>query len=375
MEVLYIMRMNFGTGSGSFGKTIHDIGGFKTYSRFIVFNKINSSTIPDVLDIIFNLNPRGTGSFVSSEEKKTKVVVINISEVYGDAHGRRDVRTRNAYIHYGYCDCDMNEINGETPIIFTNFDYNIIPDKPSEVEKNALSAMGKIYTSYDSKAHGDEIFRDTKTYNKILTPTPNFYEEKDMLLIGNQESDYMTELKDNSESTYFTSFDRYFDNLYKIRLMDLIDDHTKIAKLNISIERISINNIVCYNSDDDLDDFVTDIVSNLKYELEMLGFCGGEFRFDGEQGYNIIDLRTYLDLSIMEKRLNLRCLHGKLNDMCEENFNPDDKFSLIIWISYSQVKVKIIEKVPISSEAVTNTDMTTNELSDKIKDEVVGCMF
>ena len=54
-----IMKFGFGTGSYN-GHSVKDLPGFYKANRFIVLTSVTSNTIPNILDMVFNLLPGGT---------------------------------------------------------------------------------------------------------------------------------------------------------------------------------------------------------------------------------------------------------------------------------------------------------------------------
>ena len=175
------MKLSF--GSSTFGKTLKDVPGFTKAQRFIILSEISSNTIPNILDMFFGLFPGGT-DYLLDNSQRTRVMVINTSEVYGSYQGISDTRTRNVFIHHGMAQCKLNEIQGDTPIIFTDVDWNVISDCPDEImlgKKNGrrYSEIGEVNVSYDNTISGDTIFRQGNRSTEILIPSPEFYEEKE----------------------------------------------------------------------------------------------------------------------------------------------------------------------------------------------------
>ena len=343
-------------------KSVGDLKGFRSYNRFIILSEVRSNSIPDIIDLIFNLEP-GT-SFLDSNTKKTKVMVINTSEVYGDAHGRCDTRTRNVYMHYGYADCSVEAVTGDTILTFTDMDWNVIADKPYRTSyQYALDAIGSdVNVSYDQNSTGGGIYRDTNTYNEILIPSPEFYDEKDMVLLGDKEEDYNQTLVENKSNYFYESFDSYYNNLYRLKLNDLIDDHTKIFKMVISIENLSSlsNNYI----NDDLNEMVTEIACELKYSMEICGFSGGEIDIGGNNvGFNFHNLKSYIRMEKEERYFHTTLFVQRLSEIasCYEDFPVILMFNM----RTDNVNVRIIDDFRANKSNGSDTDVKS--LSEKLK--------
>lgn len=353
---------------GLLRKSVKDLKGFRSYNRFIIFSEVKSNTIPDIIDLIFNLAPGGM-TFLDSNTKKTKVMVINQSEVYGDVHGRMDTRTRNCYMHYGYADCSIDQVNSDTLITFTDMDWNVIADKPYDGTggRNMETIIGSdINVSYDIKNNGGAIYRDTNTYNQILTPSPEFYDEKDMLLIGDKEEDYNENLIENKAFNYYDSFDTYYDNLYKIKLEDLIDDHTRIYKLNITIEKLANLGVQGLN-DDSIDEIVSEIASELKYAMEISGFSTGEIDFGGvSNGFNFHGMKSYIRMDKDERYFHSYMFVERLNELTERYY--DLPFVLMFSMRSDKVVVKVMDKRQIIGNDV-GSDEDSHDLSIRLKED------
>lgn len=344
-------------------KSVDQLEGFRSHNRFIIFSEVTSNTIPDIIDAVFNLMPGGT-SFLSNDNKKTKVVVINQSEVYGDAHGHRDTRTRNCYMHYGFADCSLNQISGDTMITFTDMDWNVIADKPWNADGGRFNLGADINLSYDVGATGASIFRDTNNYKEILIPSPEFYDEKDMLLLGDKEENYNEDLVENKSFNLYNSFDTYYNNLYRLKLNDLVDDHTRIFKLTITIENLT-NSVHNYTSDENINDLITEIASEIKYAMESCGFSSGEVDLGGStDGFNFTNMKSYLRMEKEERYFHSRMFVSKLDELSETYY--DIPFVLMFNIRYDRVNVRVIDKNCVfNNEAAT--DENTLDLSQKLK--------
>lgn len=364
--MLFVPKQEYSTHS-LLKKSVGDLKGFRSYNRFIVLSEVKSNTIPDIVDIIFNLMPGGT-SFLSNDVKKTKVMVINQSEVYGDVHGRMDTRTRNCYMHYGFADCSLDMINGETLITFTDMDWNVIADKPFKAD-GKLNIGNDINVSYDmNTAGGGAIFRDINTYNEILIPSPEFYDEKDMLLLGDRDEDYNESLIYNKAWNYYDSFDNYYNNLYRLRLNDLIDDHTKIFRLVINIEnlRSGIDEREYYG-DENINDIIIEIASELKYAMEVSGFTSGEIDIGGEKdGFNFDNMKSYIRMDNDERYFHSRMFVDRLSSISERY--DDLPFVLMFNMMADKVNVRIIDKNYILNNSGSDED--TLILSQKLKNDI-----
>lgn len=347
---------------GLLRKSVGDLKGFRSYNRFIILSEVRSNSIPDIIDLIFNLEP-GT-SFLDSDTKKTKVMVINTSEVYGDAHGRCDTRTRNVYMHYGYADCSVEAVTGDTILTFTDMDWNVIADKPyCSKQQYAMDAIGSdVNVSYDQNSTGGGIYRDTNTYNEILKPSPEFYDEKDMLLLGDKEEDYNETLVENKSNYFYESFDSYYNNLYRLKLNDLIDDHTKIFKMVISIENLSSlsNNYI----NDDLNEMVTEIACELKYSMEISGFSGGEIDIGGNNvGFNFHNLKSYIRMEKEERYFHTTLFVQRLSEIASSY--EDLPIILMFNMRTDNVNVRIIDDFRANKSNGSDTDV--KNLSEKLK--------
>lgn len=347
---------------GLLRKSVGDLKGFRSYNRFIILSEVRSNSIPDIIDLIFNLEP-GT-SFLDSNTKKTKVMVINTSEVYGDAHGRCDTRTRNVYMHYGYADCSVEAVTGDTILTFTDMDWNVIADKPyCTSHQYAMDAIGSdVNVSYDQNSTGGGIYRDTNTYNEILKPSPEFYDEKDMLLLGDKEEDYNQTLVENKSNYFYESFDSYYNNLYRLKLNDLIDDHTKIFKMVISIENLSSlsNNYI----NGDLNEMVAEIACELKYSMEISGFSGGEIDIGGNNvGFNFHNLKSYIRMEKEERYFHTTLFVQRLSEIASSY--EDLPIILMFNMRTDNVNVRIIDDFRANKSNGSDTDV--KNLSEKLK--------
>lgn len=364
--------MKFGFGTGSYnGHSVKDLPGFYKANRFIVLTSVTSKTIPDILDLVFNLLPGGT-SFIEGTAKKTKVIVINRSEVYGTyKNPHEDTRTRSVFIHHGIADCDVDSIQGDTPITFHDVDYNILCDAPDA--KMIGKRNGRTYrpinettVSYDTVNTG--VYRDTNSYEQILIPSPEFYDERDMVLLGDKEVNYMDTIMNQQENKFMMSSDKYLDSLYTLTLNDLTETTPKpmIYKLNIHIENL-MTNIVNYMTDDDINEIVTDVAAETKFYLEKSGFCGAEIIFDGDNGFNVTKLKSYMDMDDVEKRINWLMLNNGLTELNERFFAYGQMdFSLILTLSYTNVKATITS-TSVQNARPDTSDSDVNALADQLK--------
>ena len=322
--------------------------------------------------MIFDLLPGGT-NFIENTAKKTRVIVINRSEVYGSYKGLRDSRTRSVFIHHGIADCDINSIQGDTPIIFKDVDYNILSDQPECRQRGRrdgcrYSGLNEVNLSYDTMNTG--VFRDGPGYQQILIPSPEFYDEKDMVLLGNREENYMDKIIESTENRFTMSSDKYIDSLYQLTLNDLLDQFTRVYRLNIKIDNLS-SQLYSSRNTDEFNEIVTETVAQLKWALEKSGFCGAEIILDGDNGFNVTKLKSYMDMDFFEKKFNWMQL---CNNLSELNYTAldgflSDKFSLITTISYENVNVKIIDKVHNYDipDAINKTDKEVGELGSALK--------
>ena len=365
------MRLDFGSGRKTFGMTTSDVPGMYRLHRFIIISEISSKTIPNILDIFFGLLP-GVTEMVEGYSKKTRVIVINSSEVYGTYYGLRNSRTRNVYIHHGMADCSANEIQGDTPIFFSDVDWNVIVDKPDEaISSTKISSVGEVNLSYDSEVSGDNLFRPNSGSKKIMIPTPLFYDEKDMVMVGNCEEDYMSQILDTKESIWASPENTIKDKMYATTLNELIDPNTKIFKLNINVENLSSFGSTPNSHDpryEDFNTFVEELCAQTKFSLEKWGFSSGEIIFSGKNGYNVTNLKSYMNLSDTEKRMNYMSLCYDLDSLNEESLYRDDlNISVIMTLNYSNVHVKIIDRYEIN-DGPTTTDSNVLGLSQMLKE-------
>ena len=365
------MKLNFANNSAMIGKTIKDIPGFASAHRFIVLSSVKSNTIPNILDIFFGLFPGGT-NFISYDSPYTRVMVINQSEVYGTYYGIRDERTRNVFIHYGMTNCSIDKIQGDTPIIFNDVDWGIMNDCPDAKmigKKNGrkYDELSEVNVSYDMRSEGD-VFR-ADCGKRILIPTPNFYEEKDMVLIGNREESYFDDVLSSKEAIYTMPESSFIDKLYKTTLNDLIDANTVIYKLNITVDNLSTR--IALN-DSTFNDLISDVSANVKFYLEKYGFSSGEFIFGGSKGFNISNLKSYMNLSKVEKQLNYMFLANDIKLINDDQLTDDlDTYDCTISmiLNYSNVSVRIVDRCP--ETGISKTDSNVLDLSNKLKLDIL----
>lgn len=362
------MTLDFGTRS-SFGKTVSDIPGFTKARRFIILSEVTSNSIPNILDLVFGLFPGGT-DYVLDNSKRTRVMVINTSEVYGSYHGVTDTRTRNVYIHHGMAQCHMNEINGDTPVIFTDVDWNVISDNPDSImcgKRNGkkYNEIGEVNVSYDNNISGGTIYRTgVSKSSEILIPSPEFYDEKDMVLIADKEENYYDQVLETKENMYFMPEDEYINSLYTLKLNDLIDQNTKICKLNIKIENLSTINV----NKEVLENYLSEICATTKYSLEKFGFSSGEIIYDGKNGYNVSRVKSYLNLSKVEQYTDYVCLCGEIDSINESLVDDLQDCSIIMTLNHANVNVRIIDKVKLFDKHSEDTsDSNVLELSNLLK--------
>lgn len=367
------MKFNFGNNLQTIGKSVYDIKGFAKVHRFIILSEIKSNTIPNILDLFFGLFPGGT-EFIPYGSKYTRVMVINQSEVYGTYYGLNDTRTRNVFIHYGMAKCSLNEIQGDTPLVFTDVDWGIMEDCPDAAmigKKNGrkYDEFTEVNVSYESKSDG-EIFRK-ESGKKILIPSPQFYEEKDMVLLGNIEDSYYDTIMDSKEAVYTMPEQKCYEKLYKTCLNELMDQNTKVYKLNITVDnlstRISLN-------DTSFNDLISDVSANVKYYIEKYGFSSCEIIFAGSQGFNISNLKSYMNMSNVEKQMNYMFLLNDLTQINEDQLLEDlDAYNCTVSLifNYSNVSVKVVDRVP--ENGIFKTDSNVLELSNKLKFDSMTC--
>jgi hypothetical protein len=371
------MKLNFGSSLTHFGKTTSDIPGFAKTNRFIILSEITSSTIPNILDMFFGLFPGGT-DYLLDNTKKTRVMVINNSEVYGTYYGLSDTRTRNVFIHHGFANCKLNEIQGDTPILFTDVDWNVISDIPDAImcgKKNGrkYDEVGEVNVSYDINMFGNTLFRQGKESKEIMIPSPEYYDEKDMVLIGDKEENYLNFITDNKENMYYMPEDKYINTLYSLKLNDLIDPNTRVCKLNINVENLSKH---VERDSQFLDNFISELCANAKYALEKYGFSSGEIIYDGRNGYNVSRLKTYMNLSKIEQHINYMCVCGEIDRLNEALMDDLNAISIIMTISYANVNVRIIDKTAIIGNDVnTTSDSNVLELSNMLKTDYINMDF
>jgi hypothetical protein len=363
-----------GFGNPNYGvlanRSVRGLDGFYRYNRFIILSKVTSDSIPNILDIVFNITA-GSMDFIPSESEKTKVTVINNSEVYGSIHGMKDTRTRSVYIHHGMADVNIDRIRGDTPIRFVDVDYNVIADKPTEIEHgHSLKEVGEVKLSYDRNLYGNALYRDEDTYQPILVPSPEFYDEKDMILLSGVDEDYCDRIDRGKENIYYENKNKYLESLYSLTLNDLIDEHTKVMKLNIKIDNLTVSNnrVEGCHTAIDYNNMIHETVCKIKYSMERNGFSSGEIILNGNQGYNVTDLKTYLDLSNIEKRINFSMLCGDIEEINEILFGdyPHD-YSYMIKVDYANIKVVIVDFVPSPIGGILKTDSDVNELGTCLK--------
>lgn len=366
------MRLAFGSSAPKFGVSVKDVEGITSYNRFIVLSSVISNTIPNILDLLFSLSPFGTSAY-NPTTKKTRVLVINTSEVYGCIHGIRDTRNRNVFIHHGMADCDIDSINGDTPITFTDIDWNVIVDKPdSIISAPSYRGLTEVQLSYDLSSNGYEITRDSTRNRDILIPLPEYYDEKDMIMLGGIDESYGKNLFDLQETRYDVDTNQYINHLHKSTLNQLSDDHTKIFKLNIQIENLS-SKISSIMDDEQLNGVVTEICSQLKYALERSGYSKAEIILNGKNGYNITfeKLRTYLKLSPIEIRTNFMLLCGEVDRINNEFMCDQTDYSLLINMDHANVQVRVVDLTPyfnqVQNDGINKTDSDVKYLGERLK--------
>lgn len=341
---------------------VKDLQGFAKFNRYIVLSEISSDSIPDIIDMIFNILPCGLGSVLNNTTKKTSVTVINTSEVYGDIHGTLNTRTRNAMIHYGFADTSMDHINGETVITFTDMDWNIIVDKPHDnVPKEAMGLLNEVRVSYDIGSSGGIVQRDNMLSNRIILPDPLHYDEKDQVLLSGSDENYFDSLSENSEDYKFVNPDNYVKNLFRCQMEDLVDSKTVIAKLNIKIENLTTT-VKSFEEVDEFNQMITEIVAEGKYNLEICGFSGCELILGGDRGFTLSKMSTHLSLSKEELNVIKHLLLGRMEDLNELLIN--EPFEMIATYSYSNVNVKLFDKVKIIGENSSDTSNNTRQLGE-----------
>ena len=49
------MKLPFCESAPKFGSSVKDVDGFKSYNRFIVLSSVTSTTIPNILEMLFIL--------------------------------------------------------------------------------------------------------------------------------------------------------------------------------------------------------------------------------------------------------------------------------------------------------------------------------
>ena len=269
-------------------------------------------------------------------------------------------------------DCSAKEIQGDTPIFFSDVDWNVIVDKPDEArDSTKISSVGEVNLSYDSEVSGDNLFRPNSGSKKIMIPTPLFYDEKDMVMVGNCEEDYMSQILDTKESIWASPENTIKDKMYSTTLNELIDANTKIFRLNINLENLSLIGAK-FNSNDfrceDFDTFIEELSAQAKFCLEKWGFSSGEIIFSGKDGYNVTNLKSYMNLSDIEKRMNYMSLCYDLDSLNEESlYNDNMNISVIMRLDYSNIHVKIIDRMEML-DGLTTSDSNVLGLSQLLKE-------
>lgn len=356
------------------GNVKDNVKGFCSADRFIILSDITSDTIPNILDMFFNFIT-GVNGYVDYSSRKTRVMVINRSVVYGTYYDARDSRTRNVFIHHGVADCPIEMINSETPIMFTDVDWNVIVDSPDVVNyarKNGqvMSSIPEVRVSYDTEVGGDvNLYREGRSTKEILIPSPEFYEEKDMVLTGDKEESYIYQVSDSKERIFMMPENRYNEAFYTLKLEDLIDPNTKIMKLNIKVDNLSSRNY-----GESFNEFISETCSQVKYAMEKYGFSSGEFILDDHDRYNIRNLKSYLEPTQFEQRVNFMCLCSELDRVMDYvcGVLKERECTLIMTLNYANVNVKVIDRYPSFGE-VTKTDTNVRELSNVLKESYAQC--
>ena len=195
-----------------------------------------------------------------------------------------------------------------------------------------------------------------------------------MIVLSGNDEDYYTRVNENKENVYFTNKATYENNLYTSCLNNLIDDHTKVLKVNIKIDNMtSSRNIQDIDDIESYNTFIEDICAQIKYAMEICGFSSGELILDGDKGYNITNLRTYLDLNIIEKRINYQMLCGYIDELNYMVFGDSKHdFSLLIRVDYSNIRVMMVDYIPRENPGINKTDSDVHELSNNLINQNVN---
>jgi hypothetical protein len=182
-----------------------------------------------------------------------------------------------------------------------------------------------------------------------------------MVIVGNCEEDYMTQILDTKESIWASPENTVKDKMYTATLNDLIDSNTKIFKLNINVENLSSfgNNSTSYDRRyENFDTFIEELCAQAKFSLEKWGFSSGEIIFSGKNGYNVSNLKSYMNLSDIEKRMNYLSLCYDLDSLNEESVYRDDiDISVIMTLNYSNIHVKIIDRWQTGDRLTTDSNV------------------
>ena len=106
--------------------------------------------------------------------------------------------------------------------------------------------------------------------------------------------------------------------------------------------------------------------------MEKNGFSGAEVIFDGKNGFNLKDIKSSLNLSLLEQQMNFRSMMYELSQINERLVDELTDCSIIMTISYSNIHVKIIDKLMLLDDKetgmISSTDTNVLELSSVLKD-------
>lgn len=352
----------------SFGpKNIEDLSDvLVNKARFIIISDIKSNSIPDLYNLIFNIMS-GNG-FGNDGYEKSKISVINVSESRGSIHNKRD-RLRSVIVHTGTCDCSPEEINLDSVISFEQVDYNAFSTGIGNGGRSDL--IDGVLVSYDKR---QPLIRASSSNADIIIPTPNYYEEYDQIKLSGDETNHVEVCDGLSYYSSIRNAEMWDNNIFRIKIRDLIDNYTKIRKIIFNIEKIGfgINGgepIVTNAVNTGESDLIHNYACELKYILETSCFSSATI-FLSIRGFKIMNIKSYMSLSTEEASLNFTNLNFQV-DMLNSRFKEEFfGIEMITNIRHDKVSVKIYPVVNnsylISDEGDGRTDYLTDEMSTTI---------
>ena len=180
----------------------------------------------------------------------------------------------------------------------------------------------------------------------------------------------MDTIMDSKENKFTMDSDSYLKSLYTLTLNDLSNTNPKpmIYKLNIHIENLTNTIYGSFHVEEDINELVTELAAEVKFHLEKSGFSGAEIIFDGDKGYNVSKLKTYMDMDDFEKRINWLMLNQALNDLNMRYFEDNQlPYSLILTLNYANVKATLVDKTVSTADEDSTSDSDVNSIAGQLK--------